>query len=208
MRGPAPGEVSTSVSQPSALERDLQALAVHLKKVEAEYTMYFSGRTGRPPVESRAGLERAFKRFDRAYFDSPVLRFQFSTLQARYATFCDLWDRGVRAREEGRGGPFTRPAPAPAPAVPEVVHATRLVDPLHEADKLRSLYEALMEARRVEGQEVVPFHRFAGMVREQVRTLQERHPGDQVWFRITRLDGRVNLTAQAVKPTGGDEPDA
>ncbi|WP_396623751.1 MXAN_5187 C-terminal domain-containing protein [Luteitalea sp.] len=193
--------------QPSALERDLQALTVQLKKVEAEYTMYFSGRTGRPPLESRAALDRAFRRFDRAYFDSAVLRFQFSTLQARYSTFCDLWDRGVRAREEGRGGPFVRQAPASSPAAPDVVHATRLVDPVQEADKLRTLYEALMEARRDEGREVVPFHRFADMVREQVRTLRERHPGDQVWFRVTRIDGRVNLTAQAVKAGRGESDD-
>ncbi|BCS34656.1 hypothetical protein TBR22_A38840 [Luteitalea sp. TBR-22] len=187
----------------------MQALSVQLKKVEAEYTMYFSGRTGRPPLESRAALDRTFKRFDRAYFDSAVLRFQFSTLQARYSSFCDLWDRGVRAREEGRGGPFQRPSPASPPAgAAEVVHATRLSDPLHESDKLRALYEALMEARRDEGREVVPFHRFAGMVRDQVRTLQERHPGDQVWFRVTRVDGHVNLTAQAVKVGGADEPDA
>lgn len=194
--------------QPSALERDLQALSVHLKKVEAEYTMYFSGRTGRPPFESRAALDRAFRRFDRAYFDSAVLRFQFSTLQARYSTFCDLWDRGVRAREEGRGGPFVRQAPSPSPASSEVVHTTRLGDPAHDADNLRALYEALMEARRDEGREVVPFHKFAGMVREQVTTLQARHPGDQVWFRVTRVDGHVNLTAQAIKAGTGEVPDA
>jgi hypothetical protein len=45
------------------------------------------------------------------------------------------------------------------------------------------------------------------MVREQVRTLRERHPGDQVWFRVTRIDGRVNLTAQAVKAGRGESDD-
>ena len=112
--------------QPSAFERELQALAAQLKKVEAEYTMYFSGRAGRPPVESRAALDRAFKRFDRVPFDSPVSRFQFTTLQARYSSFSDLWDRGVRAREEGRGGPFMRTPPEPAtPPVARGVASTR-----------------------------------------------------------------------------------
>ena len=35
-------------------------------------------------------------------------RFRFTTLQSRYATFIDLWDRGLRAREEGRPGPFAQ----------------------------------------------------------------------------------------------------
>lgn len=196
--------------QPSALERELQALAAQLKKVEAEYNMYFSGRTGRPPVESRAALDRTFKRFDRTSFDTPIARFQFSTLQARYSSFSDLWDRGVRAREEGRSGPFKRAQPGtPHPATAdEVVHAAAFRDPVQEMDKLRDLYEALMQARRDDGHEAVPFHKFAALVRDQMRTLQERHPGDEVWFRVTRHDGKVNLTARAVRPAADQEPDA
>lgn len=193
--------------QPSPLERDLQALAAQLKKVEAEYTMYFAGRSARPPVESRAALDRAFKRFDRAHIDSPVTRFQFTNLQARYSSFGDLWDRGVRAREEGRGGPFMRTpleAPAPSPVPEALLHATALRDPVQEIDKLRDLYDALMQARREDGQDAVPFHKFATLVRDQVTTLQERHPDDQVWFRVTRQAGKVHLSARAVKPTAGE----
>ena len=154
--------------------------------------MYLSGRGGRPPVEGRAALDRAFRRFDRAAFDTPIVRFQFTTLQARYSSFCDLWDRGVRAREEGRGGPGVRPpqaTAAPPASSDELVHEAtfgRRTSPsathgqVEELDTLRDLYDALMQARRDAGQRVVPFHAFAGLVRERVRTLQERHPGDHV----------------------------
>lgn len=198
------------MSHPSAPERELQALEAQLRKVEAEYTMYFSGRTNRPPYESRAALDRAFKRVDRPYFDSQVLRFRFSTLQARYSSFADLWDRGVRAREEGRAGPFARHAPEPArPAAPdEVVHAAAFRDPVQEGDKLRDLYEALMQARREEGHDPVPFHRFANLVKAQVQTLQAKHPGERVWFRVTRREGKVTLAARAVGEGGGDGADS
>ncbi len=191
--------------KPSAAERELLALEAQLRKVETEYTMYFSGRVARAPVESRAALDRAFKRFDRTTFEGPVLRFRFSTLQARYATFSDLWERGVRAREEGRPGPFARPVPdvVPPPEQEEVVHAASFSDPVHELDKLRDLYEALMEARRSEGHETVPFHKFATLVKDQVRSLQAKHPGDQVCFRVTRREGKVSLAARAVRHDGG-----
>ena len=192
--------------KPSALERELQTLALHLKKVESEYTMYFAGRTARPPVESRAALERAFKRVDRLPMDTAVARFQFSQLQARYSTFADLCDRGVSAREEGRSGPFVR-QPAAVETAPggEVLHATVLTDPVQELDKLRDLYEALMQARRDQGHAAVPFHRFAGLVRDQVQRLSDRHPGEGVRFVVTRHDSKVNLAARAVKaPAGGD----
>ncbi len=193
------------MSKPSVIDRELQALAAQMKKVETEYTMYFSGRTPRPPIEARAALDRAFRRFDRAPLDSPVARFRFSTLQARHSTFTDLWDRGVRAREEGRAGPFSRPAAEAPPAVAdEVVHAASLEDPVRELDALRDLYEALMHARRDEGHAAVPFHKFAAMVKEQVHDLQQRHPGDEVWFRVTRRDGKVSLAARAVRRGDGN----
>ncbi len=225
------------VPKPTALERELHVLAAQLRKVEAEYTMYLSGRGGRPPVESRAALDRAFKRFDRAAFDTPIVRFQFTTLQARYSSFCDLWDRGVRAREEGRGGPvvrqpqataampatseellheasFRRTSPAathgPA-ATPGAALAQGPVEddgPGQELDTLRDLYDALMQARREAGHRVVPFHAFAGLVRDQVRMLQERHPDDDVRVLVTRNEGKVKLTARAVTVVAGGSADA
>ena len=194
------------MSEPASLERELQALAVQLRKMETEYTMYFAGRTPRPPFESRAALDRAFKRADRTRFETPTLRFQFSSLQARYSSFCDLWDRGVRAREEGRAGPFMRPPAEPAAAAPreDVLHATRIDDPAGQSERLHDLYDAVMDARREDGQEVVPFHKFATLIRDQVLALKERHPGDQVWFRVTRREGRVNVSARAVKDGSDD----
>ena len=196
------------MARPEGVERELQALAAQLRKVEAEYTMYFAGRTQRPPIESRAALDRAFRQYDRAHFETPALRFRFQTLQARHSSFADLWDRGVRAREEGRPGPFARPAAGGASAPSEeVVLSTPIGDPAREPDKLHDLYDAMMDVRRAEGQDVVPFHKFASLVREQVRSLQERHPGDEVWFKVTRREGKAHLTAQAVKPGERKEPE-
>ena len=73
--------------------------------------MFFAGRLPRPPWETRSRVEALVKRWDRGYIQSAADRFQFETLQRRYQTFIDLWDRGLRAREEGRPGPFAQPPP-------------------------------------------------------------------------------------------------
>ena len=93
------------------------------------------------------------KRWDRGHIDTAVDRFRFVTLQTRYAKFVDLWDRGLRAREEGRPGPFAQPPPKVLPDKPEapesrVLHVTAFADPMREMDKLHSLYDSLMDARR------------------------------------------------------------
>src|SRR6266850_2415383 len=92
-------------------------LEADLKQLEAEYNMFFSGRLPKPPWETRARVEALVKRFDRGYIQNTGDRFRFNTLQSRYAAFIDLWDRGQRAREEGRPGPF---AQKPRAAVPQV----------------------------------------------------------------------------------------
>ena len=90
--------------------------------------MFFSGRLPRPPLETRSRIEALVKKWDRGYIQSAADRFQFDTLQRRFQTFIELWDRGLRAREEGRAGPFALPPPEGAAAEGagprEVVHVT------------------------------------------------------------------------------------
>ena len=93
------------------LQKDLQTLAADLKRLEAEYNMFFAGRLPRPPWETRGRVEAMFKRYDRGQIQSTGDRFKFEMLQSRFQALVDLWDRGMRAREEGRPGPFAQQAP-------------------------------------------------------------------------------------------------
>lgn len=193
------------------LEQEFQALSVELRKLEGEYNMYFAGRTPRPPIEARNRVDQMFKRMDRRQMDGASMRFRVQTLQSRYASFVDLWDRALRAREEGRPSPLFRsrdtvrtstPAPtAPAAeAAPAVEHprAVTFIDPKQESDKLQTLYDALMDARRQAGESNVPFNKFADLVREQTQRLKKKGL-EEVTFSITTTDGRVNLTAKGSK---------
>ena len=193
------------MSDQTDIQRDLQTIAVELRKLEVEYNQFFSGRLPRPPWETRTRVEKIIKHWDRKRIDSGTDRFRFSTLQARYNTFADLWDRGQRAREEGRAGPFSvqpravvEQAPAAADDADRVVHVASFKDPRQEMDKLHELYDSLMEARRETGEKVVPFHKFANLVKDQVSQLRaDGNP--EVAFRVAVKDGQVNLTARGLK---------
>jgi hypothetical protein len=181
-------------------ERELDALAAELRRLESEYTKYFSGRVPRPPLEARAQVEREIRRWDRRSPGSATGRFRLQTLQARYATFTELWDRAMKAREEGRPGPLgARPAPSTdAPRLDSEVYAAVLSDPKRQPESVRGLYDAMMEARRQTGHDIVPYERFAELVREQVDRLRKSGASD-VMFRVSVTKGRPNLTAKAVK---------
>jgi hypothetical protein len=183
------------------LDKELTRLEADLKQLEAEYNMYFSGRLPKPPWETRARVEKTVKMFDRAYIQNTGDRFRFHTLQSRLSTFIDLWDRGLRAREEGRPGPFAQQSKKEQDkksAEDRIVHVASFRDPVREVDKLADLYESLTTARREIGQEQIPFHKFADLVKTQVKKLRETG-SNEVAFRVAVKDGKVNLTARALK---------
>jgi hypothetical protein len=194
------------MADPSDLQKDLLALTADLKRLEAEYTMFFAGRLPRPPWETRGRVEAMIKRLDRGRIPSTGDRFRFEQLQSRFQTMVEVWDRGLRAREDGRPGPFAAPprpkAPVrPDPADSKVLHVTALKDPMREMDKVHALYDSLMDARRQLGEEVVPFHRFASLVKDQVTKLRDAGTSE-VAFRVAVKDGKVNFTVRGLKGGG------
>ena len=192
------------MADPKELQRELQILESDLRKLEGEYNMYFSGRLPRPPWETRNRVEAMLKRLDRGVIQNYGDRFRFTTLQSRFSAFIDLWDRGLRAREEGRPGPFAQRTPpeakkkAPAKAEDKVLFAASFKDPLKEMEKLHQLYDTLRDAREQRGEQNIPFHKFTELVKAQVSKLK-KDGAPEVAFRVSLKDGKLNFTARGLK---------
>ena len=184
-------------------ERELQVLESDLRKLEGEYNMYFAGRLPRPPFETRSRVAAAIKRLDRSVIQNYGDRFRFTTIQSRFAAFIDLWDRGLRSREEGRPGPFAQRPPAevkkaPPKAEDKVLFVASFKDPLKEMDKLHDLYDSLRDARERLGEQNIPFHKFTELVKSQVSKLK-KDGAPEVAFRVSVKDGKLNFTARGMK---------
>jgi hypothetical protein len=82
--------------------------------------------------------------------------------------------------------------------MPHVVHVAAIGDPMKDIDKVRELYESLMDARREAGDQTVPFHRFVGLVKDQVRSAQQKG-SPEVAFRVAVTEGKVSFTARGLK---------
>jgi hypothetical protein len=193
---------------PNETEKHLTRLEGEIKRLEAEYNMFFAGRLPKPPWETRSRVDNLIKTIDRTHMQNFGDRFRFSTLQARYSAFVDLWDRGMRAKEEGRPGPFSHlkaeKAGTEKPPPDRVVFVAAFRDPMAEMDKLHDLYDSLADARRQLGDDSVPFHKFAELVKTQVERLQASGNAE-VAFRVAMKDGKVNLTARALHGPVDDE---
>jgi hypothetical protein len=193
---------------PVDIDRELTTLEAELRRLEAEYNMFFAGRLPRPPWETRSRVDSTVKRIDRLHIGNYGQRFRFDSLQSRFSKFVDLWDRGLRAREEGRRGPFAQPRPVTVekPKTPDdrIVRVATFRDPARETDKLQDLYESLAEARREAGQDPIPFHKFRELIKAQVDAFKEKGTSE-VAFRIAVKSGKVAFTARALRGAQQDD---
>jgi len=197
----------------------MQMLEAEIKRLEAEYNMFFAGRLPRLPWETRKHVEALVKRYDRMSTKNTAERFRFGTLQARFASFCELWEKQLKAKEEGRLPGRPRQGVAPPSVTPgtakaadespagrsaeergarePVLHQSTLRDPSKEPDRLKELYHQLAEARAKAGETQIPFHRFAEVVRAQIA--KHGGGGSEVAFRVEVKEGKVTLSAKALK---------
>src|SRR4029453_1967904 len=84
-------------------DREMSRLQAEIKRLEVEYNMFFAGRLPRLPWETRDRVEKLVKRYTRMNLLKTAHGFRFGTVQARFMSFCELWERNLRAKEEGRG---------------------------------------------------------------------------------------------------------
>ena len=188
-------------------DREMHHLDAEIRRLEAEYNMFFAGRLPRLPWETRTRVEALVQKHDRSFIRNTADRFRFETMQNRYAKFCELWERQLSQMEGGRP---KRGGKAPPPATravdqadqpqsdPEgVVRFSSGHDPSAEAERLKELFERLVEVKRAVGEPPVPIERVAALVKAQVEKYASN--GSEVAFRVALKDGKVLLTVKPVR---------
>src|SRR5262249_21186219 len=92
----------------------------------------------------------------------------------------------------------------PKRPIDRVLSVTTFSDPMREMDKLHELYDSLAEARREVGEDAIPFHKFANLIKAQVGAFKEKGT-PEVAFRVAVKHGKVAFTARAMKGGKAEE---
>ena len=189
----------------SDFDREMQHLEAEIRRLEAEYNMFFAGRLPRLPWETRTRVEALVKKHDRSFIRNTADRFRFESMQNKYAKFCELWERQLSQLEGGRpkrgGGAMPPPAPPrkvdKAQAQPSADRVVRFSSAGADDDRVKELYERLAEVKRAAGEAAVPIDRVAALVKAQVEKYAA--DGSEVAFRVALKDGKVSLTVKPVR---------
>ncbi len=202
----------------SVLEEDLARIEEGTFKLQKEWDRFFAGQERKAPFEAKQRLDRLVRRYVGVEIRNNVERFRFQSLTARYNTLSDLWNRKLRAIEEGR--PLSsvqlkqvREAESLA-AVPVVQSApgsksmettgprrseVRLSTLRDDDEGVKDLYEQFRAARASVGESEVKFESFKKLIAQQRTRLLEEKDAVAVDFRIALQDGKVALKAKPVR---------
>jgi hypothetical protein len=197
----------------SPINDDLDILERQFRQLQIEWEKFFGGVEKKPPTDLRARVEALIKKYAYAEIRNNGERFRYQTLSSRYATFNELWNKRMRAIEEGRPmgihGIYERrvaPPPVYAPAAPAArppgsgSGEVRVKDPGGDADAVRSLFDRFLEARKAAGEAApVKFESFQKIISQQAARILSEKGAQAVDFRLETKDGKVSLKAKPVK---------
>ena len=205
----------------SALEEDLARIEEGTFKLQKDWERFFSGQERKAPFEAKQRLERLIRRYVGMEIRNNIERFRFQSLTAKYNTLSDMWNRKLRAIEEGRhpssvqlrqvraveeavtaksAPPIPEAAAAPSAETAPPARTEVRLSTLREDDAgVRDLYEQFKTARAAAGEAEVRFESFRKLISQQRARLLDEKDAVAVDFRIAVQDGKVALKAKPVR---------
>jgi hypothetical protein len=181
------------------IDDQLTRLEEDIRRLKIEFDVFFNGASKKPPYDTKGRVDTMMKRLGDDRSLNYAQRYRFTSLGARYNAFRDLWRRTMKGREEGRDAGATARATAKEQAVAEFKRTDFLTDDAHkDVELVKSLYGALMEAKKVCGESVenFSFPRFHRLIASRADGLKERLGCEKVSFSIDVEGGHVSFKAK------------
>ena len=205
-----------------ALDDELESLNVRIRKLRAQFDLFFAGAVPKPPLEARDLLDKEVKRIGTSREMKLAQRFLYNTLLNRWNIFTEFWNKKLQEREEGvrtptlarrraaaQGGaaPASRTSrrgdTARKGTAPEKKLVARAA--IHDAvdasgEDLKAFYKSFLEARLETGSGPAPtYEKFCQEIQRQAQTIREKTSCEMVDFRLYLEDNKVSLKAKPVK---------
>ena len=192
---------------PSPIEEDLNRLEVGIRQLKQQYDIFFAGAAPRQPFETRKEVDLLVKQLGSTAMQRFADRYRYNSLANKFQTYCELWSKILRMREEGRGptgrpiSQVTTPSQTGRTQAETEVFRSRFKDPTAEDDTFKTFYDKYVEARKSLGQggAAVPYSAFLKQIAQKTEAMKARSGCETVVYKIVLKDGTVTLKAAPIK---------
>ncbi len=176
-------------------ERDLTRLDNDISQIKRDFEIYFAGASKKPPLDALKKLDQTIKRASLTQGLSYAQRFRYNTLAARFNSYRDLWDKQMRAKEEGR-------SPGGVPPHAEIRHRTQPVVPAEPpTSRAEKIFKDYLTARQQTGETAgsLTYQNFSHQLQEQKKALLEKLRCKDIEFYVAIENGRTKLKARPIR---------
>lgn len=202
----------------ATIDEDLNQLERDIRQLKIEFEQYFGGGRKRPPTEIIWRIEQMIKRYgEKGSQLNFGQRFKLNNLTSTFAKYNDMYRKKMKAKEEGtvqrHYGAAAREIEAarqqaqpPPPPEPERRSASAraaetvvsYADPSKESEKVKQLYDALIEAKKKAGEKTdnLTLDSFKKFVSSKADQLKSQKGNKEVEFAVSTEDGQVKLRAR------------
>jgi hypothetical protein len=205
------------------LGEELRRIEHEIRKLKIAYDLYFIGASPRPPQDQRDAVKKSLMGYQGVHMRNAADRFLYNGLMSRFNAFQEMWNRGVRNREEGvRVHPLaSRAAHRAAETETGGIHVPgakshargssgkragagpsnswRIPVGRRDDAALKNLYQSFIAAKDSAGDKKRPtFDAFAREIAKHTAALKGKADCDTVEFKIYCKDNKVSIKA---KPT-------
>lgn len=174
---------------------EIDTLERSLNHLRVEFERYFNGALDLPPADLQYQLQVALRDV-RGRVRGSIDNFRLNTLEAKFNSYNEMFNRRVRDIEEGRS---QRPRSGEAPPRFNLAEGI-LVSGRIENGAAAALYQGLYTESSAANK--VDLDRFRHYLNEQAQKLRQQTGCAQVQFRLANENGKVKLKAKAIRGKG------
>jgi hypothetical protein len=191
------------------IPEELDLLDSQIQRLQIEWDKFFGGAERKPPHELIRRVEGLIRKHAYAEIRNNADRFRYQSLTSRYNSLNELWNKKMRAREEGQAFGIHGPhhvqaaesiaAPSQRTPNPPAQREVRIIHANQDPQSVQTLFEQFVAARRAAGESAtVKLESFQKLIQQQTTRIMSEKGARAVNFRIETRDGKVTLKAKPV----------
>ena len=179
------------------IRKELKNLEVLLRELQIQYEQYFMGVIPHEPVKLHREVKKLIREIRKAPFKKPAIRYRQLTLESRYQTYNDYWQRVLRKREDGTYSKDVFKAAMRERHSREDRELGTVKG--SAAASMRSLFLSYKQAleRQTGLKQNIDFKSFQKVLMTRAKAHRAKHGNQKLAFRVVVKEGRVSIKVRA-----------
>lgn len=196
------------------VDEELHLLDESIRRLKIEYDVYFGGGSKKPPADTEMRVQTMIKKYSDNQKLNFAQRFKYNAIVQKYSLYNGLWQQKLKIKEEGYRRPQDaalgiagmrreeeQAAAATIDVPEEQPFRVACSDADAEHDRVKALYDAMMDAKRKAGEAVAnnpaSFDSFRTFVKKKTDQIRKDYGCHAVEYSVEMQDGQVKLKAKA-----------